>query len=93
MRPGMITEKCSKCGRDHYPNDLAPIQVVGEGKQYKLCRSCSSALLSRLSDKYFVGMMIKTTLPHGEAVRVSRERAKIGACNKGKGFCHAGVEA
>lgn len=92
MRPGMITEKCSRCERDHYPNDLVSIQSYVD-KQYKLCRSCSSALLSRLSDKYFVGMMIKTTLPHGEAVRVSRERAKIGACNKGKGFCHAGVEA
>lgn len=89
----MQTEKCSKCGRDHYPNDLTPIPTIENGKQYKLCRSCASSLLSRLRDKCFVGLMIKTTLPHGEAIRVSRERAKLGAWNKGKGFCPAEVEA
>lgn len=92
MRPGMQTEKCSKCGSDHCQNDLTPIPAGGE-EQYKLCRSCASSLFSRLREKCFVGMMIKTTMPHGEAIRVSRERAKLGALNKGRGFCPAEVEA
>lgn len=71
-------ETCDKCGSTRYINDIFDTgfqRQNGEGNIH-LCTVCGGGLLPLLSDKYFVGSMIRSTMTTGEVVKIKRERAR-----------------
>lgn len=78
--------KCDvqSCQRDCFPNQLHPLTVGGT--EYKICPDCAAMLMDRLADRGFVGLMIKTTMTHGEMVSLAKERARGQAWNMGQGY-------
>lgn len=57
---------------------------TSDGRTAILCDHCNNDLLDRLSDRAFVGMMIKSTMPTGEYLRVGFERSgmEAGVCKE-----------
>lgn len=47
--------------------------TTSDGRTAALCEQCHSDLLARLSDRSFVGLMIKSTLTSGEVAKIGFE--------------------
>lgn len=68
----MIT--CSRCGSFRYPNEMAVVATI-DSQPARLCSRCERQLLAQLQNKRAVGMLIRSTLPLGEIVRIRMEKA------------------
>lgn len=65
--------KCAGCGRDYFPRQL--VEVHTSQATFYLGPDCWEELRKLLSDKQWMGSLIKATLSLGEVKRLQVERA------------------
>lgn len=65
---------CKRCGANRDPNEMNKITV--NGKEIFLCQGCELKLMPALRDRRAMGLLICSTLPMGEIVRINKERAR-----------------